>query len=65
MNQKYQCCFCGLAIEPSPPDVGGLLFSPVIDGAQHEPIEQQLFCHVKCLQARLDPSVKLYVLDVN
>jgi hypothetical protein len=65
MGQIYQCCFCGFPIEPIPPDVGGLLFTTMVDQDDSQRPEQQLFCHVRCLQKRLDKSAKLYLLDVD
>jgi hypothetical protein len=63
-DHKYMCCFCGLPIEPIGADVGGLLYSTNVDRSPPEHEEQQLWCHAKCLVARLHPSVKLYALDL-
>jgi hypothetical protein len=61
---KYQCCFCGLVIDPIPPDVGGLLYSTLIDRDEPEQFHQQLFCHRECLQDRLHRSARLYAADL-
>ena len=63
MNENYQCCFCGQTIEPSFPDVGGLLYTAAVDQTSDRQHDQQLFCHTACLEARLHPSVKMYVLN--
>jgi hypothetical protein len=65
MSEVYQCCFCGNSIQPVFPDVGGLLYSMTIDRSRRERPEQQLYCHTLCLLDRLDPSVKLYALDIG
>jgi hypothetical protein len=64
MSEKYQCCFCGLAIEPVLPDVGGILYTPGIDCQAVSRHDQQLWCHTKCLAERLHPSAKLDAVDL-
>jgi hypothetical protein len=64
MSITYQCCFCGKAIEPRVPDVGGLLYSTCINLEPAYQQDQQLYCHTTCLVERLHESVSLYVLDV-
>jgi hypothetical protein len=61
---EYQCCFCGKGIAHVSPDVGGLLYSTCADRAREFQLDQQVWCHTKCLTDRLHPSVKMYVLDV-
>lgn len=61
---EYQCCFCGGAIEPMGPDVGGLLYITNIDQPVEAQHEQQLWCHAVHLREHLHPSVPLYVLDL-
>jgi hypothetical protein len=65
MAITYQCCFCGNAIEPRVPDVGGLLYSTCINLDAAYQYEQQLYCHTTCLVERLHGSVSLYVLDLQ
>jgi len=60
MAVTYQCCFCGLGIEAVVPDTGSLLYTTCIDGPSQKRHNQEMFCHSKCLAARLDPSVHLY-----
>ena len=60
MGRSYQCCFCGLAIEPEIPDVASLLYTTAIDRDDVNQQSQGLFCHTQCLEERLHPSVKLY-----
>jgi hypothetical protein len=64
MAITYQCCFCGNAIEPRVPDVGGLLYTTCINLQPAYQHEQQLYCHTTCLVERLHESVSLYVLDL-
>jgi hypothetical protein len=64
MIQEFACCFCGQTIEPKSPDVGSLLYTTDWDKAREVQYDQGLYCHATCLQARLDPSVKLYVLTL-
>jgi hypothetical protein len=61
---RFQCCFCGLAIESVAPDVGSLLYTTCIDQAPNLHQNQELYCHTKCLRERLHPSAKLYALDL-
>jgi len=60
MPSKYQCCFCGLGIEPAVPDTGSLLYTTCIDGPSQKQHDQEIFCHSQCLASRLHPSVQLY-----
>jgi hypothetical protein len=60
MSLTYQCCFCGLAIEPVIPDTGSLLYTTCIDGPVDRRQDQEMYCHKKCLADRLHPSVHLY-----
>ena len=60
---KYQCCFCGQAIKPISPDVGGLLYYTSAERARKFQTDQQLWCHTKCLTEKLHSSVKMYLLD--
>ncbi len=61
---EYQCCFCGKGIAHVKPDVGGLLYTTCVDRERELQLDQQLWCHTACLQERLHPSVKMYVLDI-
>ena len=61
---QYQCCFCGLTIEPVGADVGGLLYTTNIDRSPEDQHDQQLWCHAAHLKQHLHPSVPLYVLDL-
>jgi hypothetical protein len=64
MDQKYQCCFCGLVIEPIVPDVASLVYTTCADQTSARlQREQEMFCHTKCLRQRLHESAQLYVLD--
>lgn len=64
MEQGYQCCFCGLAIEPIIPDIASLVYTSCADHTSPTlQREQEMFCHTRCLQQRLHKSAKLYVLD--
>ena len=60
MPVTFQCCFCGLAIDPVVPDIGSLLYTTCIDGPADRRHDQEMFCHRNCLTARLHPSVHLY-----
>jgi hypothetical protein len=64
MGVKYQCCFCGKAIESRLPDVGGLLYTTAIDRDLQFQHGQQFYCHTSCLSERLHVSAKLYVVDL-
>jgi hypothetical protein len=57
---RYQCCFCGLEIERVVPDPGALLYRTCLDGPPERQQDQEIYCHSKCLAARLHPSVHLY-----
>ena len=64
MDQKYQCCFCGLVIEPIVPDVASLVYTTCVDHTSAKlQREQEMFCHTRCLQQKLHESTQLYVLD--
>jgi hypothetical protein len=55
-NMKYQCCFCGNEIVASPPDPVRLAVFT------EDPLEkQELYCHQRCLQRAVHPSVPLIV----
>jgi hypothetical protein len=60
MPVTYQCCFCGLGIDSVVPDTGSLLYTTCVDGPVQKRHAQEMFCHCKCLNARLHPSVHLY-----
>jgi hypothetical protein len=62
--QRFMCCFCGQTIEPKIPDVASILYTTCIDHPRNLQKDQELFCHTRCLQDRLYPKVKLYVLDL-
>jgi hypothetical protein len=64
MSEQFVCCFCGNAIEPESPDVGSLLYTTDWDKAKELQHDQGLFCHAACLQARVHPTVKLYLLSL-
>lgn len=64
VSEKYQCCFCGLTIESTGFDVGGLLYTTNFDGSEDRQNSQQLWCHTECLKQRLHSSVLLYVLEI-
>jgi hypothetical protein len=65
MSERYVCCFCGLTIEPVGPDIGSLLYTTNWDQPREVQHDQGLFCHASCLQGRMHPSVKLYVLSLT
>ncbi|MDE2143150.1 MAG: hypothetical protein KGL74_03655 [Elusimicrobia bacterium] len=60
---KWACCFCGKEILKTKFDPGSLSYTPAYE-ARGEKTQQGLYCHAKCLEARLHPSVKLYALDL-
>jgi hypothetical protein len=62
MNERFVCCFCGNAIQPESPDIGSLLYTTDWDKPKEGQHEQGLFCHAECLQAKVHPTIKLYVL---
>lgn len=64
MSEKYACCFCGKTIEPVSPDVGSLLYTTNRDKSQDLQYDQEMFCHASCLESRLHPTAKLYVLSL-
>ena len=59
-NIRYQCCFCGKTIEPTPPDVACIYYTTCIDSSSDMQQSQEMFCHTKCLRSRLDKSSHLY-----
>jgi hypothetical protein len=61
---RYQCCFCGLTIEPTVPDVASLRYTTCIDRTPDMQHDQELFCHTRCFRERLHPAVKVYALDL-
>jgi hypothetical protein len=63
-NYKFQCCFCGQEIAPSPPDVASLTFTTCIDREPEMQYDQTNFCHTACFRERLHPSVKLYAVTL-
>jgi hypothetical protein len=64
MTEKFACCFCGKIIEPVSPDIGALLYTVNWDKPRADQYDQSLFCHAACLQSRLHPSAKLYILSL-
>ena len=57
MHVGYECCFCRLAIDPTPPDIGQLAFS--MRYQEGESGQKDLFyCHFECFVGRLHPSMK-------
>ncbi|KPU42118.1 hypothetical protein OXPF_38970 [Oxobacter pfennigii] len=63
-NQKYQCCFCGDKIESNQIDITALLVVSNWDKERDLQQEQQLFCHMECLQNKLADNVPLYIADI-
>ena len=63
-RQRFQCCFCGLAVESKVADVGSILYTTCIDQTPDMRHDQELYCHTKCLLERLHSSVKLYAIDL-
>lgn len=56
---KTECCFCGNEIVPHAPD-------PIRLTVSAEPgEEQELFCHHRCLQRAVHPTVPLLVAEDN
>ena len=64
MSNKYVCCFCGQTIEPQGFDVGALLYRTNFDGPKEGQREQDLFCHASCLESKVHPTVREYLLPV-
>lgn len=62
-EHKWACCFCGQEILKTKFDPGGLSYTPNLDSIG-EKTPQGLYCHAKCLESRLHPSVKLYALHL-
>lgn len=60
---KWACCFCGKDILKTKFDPGAISYTPAYE-TPGEKTPQGLYCHAKCLEARLHPSVKLYALDL-
>ena len=60
----HQCCFCGFGVEAVTPDIGSLLYTTCRDGPSEMQHDQEMFCHAKCLVARLHPTVKLYAASL-
>jgi hypothetical protein len=57
------CCFCGKSILKTKVDPGELAYAPAfMRSGGNAP--QGLYCHARCLEQRLHPSVKLYALDL-
>jgi len=67
LGLKFECCFCGLGVESVAPDVVSFVYTTCFDGPLENQHDQQMYCHAKCLLARLHPSVKSYAyfLDVD
>lgn len=61
---KYQCMFCGGAIQPES-GVCAVILVTNWAGPQDEQVEQQFFCHADCFRRHAHPSVPLYVLDAQ
>lgn len=62
-NFKWACCFCGKDILKTKFDPGSLSYVAGYEGTG-EKTAQGLYCHAKCLESRLHPSVKLYALHL-
>lgn len=62
MSNRYVCCFCGQTIEPKGFDVGSLLYTTNYDAPQESQRQQDLFCHAACLDERVHPSMRQYLL---
>jgi len=62
---KYQCVFCGEAIEPTASGVCSLLLTTNWTGPEEQQSAQQFFCHADCFCRHAHPSVPLYVLDAQ
>ena len=60
-GNSYQCCFCGLEIEPILPDVASLYYTTCIDRPELRQ-SQELYCHTSCLTERLHKAVNLYAV---
>ena len=50
-KEKVVCCFCGASLEID--EAVSLVVFPQVNGEE----SQQLFCHKKCLNDRLDKSI--------
>ena len=59
----YDCCFCGLPVDPVPPDVCDLHYSLCERNGEISSISGSFNCHVQCLLERLHPSMKHYVTE--
>jgi hypothetical protein len=60
---QYQCCFCGLVILPTAPDVGLLDYSSEFQNAPKDRKTQSFFCHTNCFVEQLQAPAALYVLE--
>lgn len=66
MNKiNYQCCFCGKSIKSNKHDVTQLLATSNWDKEISKQQDQQFFCHIMCLKARLHEKTPLYLLDID
>ncbi|SNT22238.1 hypothetical protein SAMN05421770_105247 [Granulicella rosea] len=59
-HKGYACCFCGLPIDPDPPDVATLTYATCLGQAKHLQHEQEFYCHTVCLESKLHPQAKIY-----
>lgn len=58
---RLACCFCGKDILRTKFDPGALSYTPAFEGPG-EKTPQGLYCHARCLESQLHPSVKLSAL---
>lgn len=63
-NQKYICCFCGEGIVSNEIDITGIIVVFNWDKGSERQQEQQLFCHINCLEERLSKKISLYITDL-
>ncbi len=63
-SNKYICCFCCREIESNKLDITSIVVISNWDKDINKQQEQQLFCHIKCLQERLHDSIPLYIADL-
>jgi len=59
----FQCCFCGLRIEESPPDPCELIVVSDFGKPEVKRRTQAVYCHAGCLRQHTDPSIPWDALD--
>ena len=60
---KYICCFCNRTIKDQ--EVSSLIVISKFKRPQSEQNEQQLFCHLSCLQTKMHQSIPFYLMALE